>query len=72
MRTALNVKCQRVLVLALWLFCSLSSDEDGYATTANQTCIVSGQNWLLVKVLHSTRHKIGYFGHVPQANQLAN
>ena len=26
---------------------------------------------LLVKLLHTTRHKIGYFGDVPQANLLA-
>jgi len=28
-------------------------------------------HWLLVKVLHPTRHKIGHFGDVPQANLLA-
>jgi len=28
-------------------------------------------NWLLVKVSHPTRHKIGHFGDVPQANLLA-
>ena len=26
--------------------------------------------WLLVKVLHPTRHKIGHFGDVPEANLL--
>ena len=25
-------------------------------------------HWLLVKILRPTRHKIGHFGHVPQAN----
>jgi len=28
------------------------------------------QHWLLIKVLHPTRHKTGHFGDVPQANLL--
>ena len=33
--------------------------------------INESMNWLLVKVLHPTQHKIGHFGDVPQANLLA-
>jgi len=33
--------------------------------------IYETQNWLMVKILHPTRHKMGHFRDVPQANLLA-
>jgi len=33
--------------------------------------LYSVTGWLLVKILRSTRHKIGHFGDISQANVLA-
>jgi len=35
------------------------------------TAVASFRSWLLVKVLHPTRQKIGHFGDIPKANLLA-
>ena len=51
----------------------LHQPQDGHQCFAAQ-CIHRQQtldDWLRVKVLRPTRHKMGHFGDVPQANLLA-
>ena len=48
---------------------TLKTNLNNFTTLHYQQNII---HWLLVKVLHLTRHKIGHFGDVLEANLLAS